>query len=422
MAGELNLNVALARPVIPRLATEQLVYALVTLRPTEQAVPVAMPLNLSLVLDRSGSMQGKKIEALRAATQELLDLLQPQDTLSVVMFNHKARVLVEAQQVTPERKAAIQAEISRVSADGGTNMAPAMEAGLIELRKNMQPGPAASGQVNRLVLLTDGLTEREKRCLNQADAAAAVGIPIVALGIGRDWNDKLMETIAQRTGGTADFVQDPDEIARHFQRTVQQMQAVALQRAMLRLRVVVGVTPRMVYRVHPLIAALGGGPPGQRQVEVPLGEIERGFGQVLLLELIVPARPPGAYRVAQVEVTYDVPGQGLAAQQVAAEVLVTYAADATQASPPDPAVMNIVEKVTTFKLQTRALEDLEGGNVQGATEKLERAVTHLLNQGDVDLANTVQQELENLQKGRVMSPEGRKTIRFGSTRTARLDR
>src|SRR4051812_16141126 len=73
MAGELYVNVALARPVIPRLATEQLVYALVTLRPTEQAVPVAMPLNLSLVLDRSGSMQGKKIEALRAATQELID-------------------------------------------------------------------------------------------------------------------------------------------------------------------------------------------------------------------------------------------------------------------------------------------------------------------------------------------------------------
>jgi hypothetical protein len=131
-----------------------------------------MPLNLSLVLDRSGSMQGKKIEALRAATQELLDLLQPQDTLSVILFNHRTRTLVAAQHVTPERKAAIQADIRRVDADGGTNMAPAMEAGLIELRKYMQPGPGAGGQVNRLVLLTDGLTEREKRCLRQADEAA----------------------------------------------------------------------------------------------------------------------------------------------------------------------------------------------------------------------------------------------------------
>src|SRR4051812_17772202 len=111
MAGELNLQTTLARPVIPRLDTEQLVYALLQLRPTDQAVPVSMPLNLSLVLDRSGSMQGKKIEALRAATQELLDLLQPQDTLSVIAFNQRTRTLVEAQHVTPDRKADIQAEI-----------------------------------------------------------------------------------------------------------------------------------------------------------------------------------------------------------------------------------------------------------------------------------------------------------------------
>jgi Ca-activated chloride channel family protein len=422
MAGELNLRVMLARPVIPQLASEQLVYALVELRPTEQAAAVTMPLNLSLVLDRSGSMQGKKIEALRAATQEVLDLLQPQDSLSVIMFNHRARVLVPSQQVTPERKAAIQAEIRRVDADGGTNMAPAMEAGIIELRKQMRPGGAATGQVNRLVLLTDGLTERERRCVRQAEDAAAVGIPIVALGIGRDWNDKLLESIAQRTGGAADYVQDAEDISRHFQRTVQQMQAVALQNATLHVRVVAGVTARTVYRIHPLITNLGGAQPGARTVDVPLGEIERGYGQTLLLELIVPARPPGAYRVAQVEVTYDVPGQGLVAQQMAGEVLVTYVADPTMASPPEPGVMNLVEKVTAFKLQTRALEDLEGGNVQGATEKLERAMTHLLSQGDVDLANTVQQELDNLQKGRVMSPEGRKTIRFGATRTARLDR
>jgi Ca-activated chloride channel family protein len=84
--------------------------------------------------------------------------------------------------------------------------------------------------------------------------------------------------------------------------------------------------------------------------------------------------------------------------------------------------MNLVEKVTAFKLQTRALEVLDSGDVEGATGKLQSAVTHLLSQGDVDLANTVQQEIENLQKARAMSPEGRKTIRFSSGKTVRLDR
>jgi Ca-activated chloride channel family protein len=78
--------------------------------------------------------------------------------------------------------------------------------------------------------------------------------------------------------------------------------------------------------------------------------------------------------------------------------------------------------VSAFKLQTRALEDLEAGNVQAATQKLRGALTHLLNQGDTELAAIVQRELENLEKGRVMSSEGRKTIRFESGKTVRLDR
>jgi Ca-activated chloride channel family protein len=279
-----------------------------------------------------------------------------------------------------------------------------------------------NGQVNRLVLLTDGITEREKRCLRQAEAAAGLGIPIVALGIGRDWNDKLMQAIADRTGGTADYVQDPDEIGRYFQRTVQQMQAVALQRAGLRVRVVAGVTLRTVFRVFPLIGRLGGAQAGERVVETALGEIERGGGQTLLLELIVPPRPPGSYRVAQVEIGYEVPGSGQTTQTAATEVLLRYTSDASQVSPPDPRVMNLVEKVTAFKLQTRALEDLDAGNIEGATGKLQSAVTHLLSQGDLDLANTVQHEIENLQKARAMSPEGRKTIRFSSGKTVRLDR
>ncbi len=422
MAGELDLRVTPARGVIPSLPTDQLVYALVELRPTENATTVTMPLNLSLVLDRSGSMQGKKIEALRAATQEVLDLLGPQDTFSVIAFNNRMKVLVPAQAVTPERKIALGREIRRIDADGGTNMAPAMEAGIIELRKHMPTSGGGSGQVNRLVLLTDGITEREKRCQRQAEAAAGLGIPIVALGIGRDWNDKLMEAIADRTGGTADYVQDPDDIGRYFQRTVQQMQAVALQQAALHVRVVAGVTLRTVFRVYPLIGRLGGAAAGEREVDSALGEIERGAGQTLLLELIVPARPPGAYRVAQMAARYEVPGGGATIQTVSAEVLLRYTADPSQVPPPDPRVMNLVEKVTAFKLQTRALEDMDAGNIEGATGKLQSAVTHLLSQGDVDLANTVQQEIENLQKARTMSPEGRKTIRFSSGKTVRLDR
>ena len=82
--------------------------------------------------------------------------------------------------------------------------------------------------------------------------------------------------------------------------------------------------------------------------------------------------------------------------------------------------MNIVEKVTAFKLQTRALQDVEKGNVRGATQKLRSAVTMLLNQGEADLAQTLQKEADKLQQQGQLSSEGKKTIKFKSRKTVRL--
>ncbi len=424
MAGELNLRAILARPIVPVLSSEQLVYALVELRPEAGSTAVALPLNLSLVLDRSGSMRGAKIERLREATQAVLGLLQPQDSLSVVAFNNRTRVLVPSQSVTDGGRAAIADEIRHLNADGGTRMAPAMEAALAELQRRLPPGAAraAGAPISRMVLLTDGITEKEKRCLEQADAARVLGVPIVGLGIGRDWNDKLMEEIGTRTGGSADYVRSADEIPRYFQRTVQQMQAVALTNARLEVRTSQAVQPRAIYRVHPLIASLPLAPgPDGRYAAVPLGDLEQGHGQTLLLELVVPPRPQGSYRIAQVSISYDAPAAHMSGQLARADLLLEYSALPHLQSPGNPAVMNLVEKVTAFKLQTGALADLEAGNLTGATSKLQNAVTRLLNQGDVELAATVQQELSNLEKGRAMTPEGRKTIRFQSGKTVRLD-
>jgi Ca-activated chloride channel family protein len=100
--------------------------------------------------------------------------------------------------------------------------------------------------------------------------------------------------------------------------------------------------------------------------------------------------------------------------------MLTFTADAAQLGQVNPGVMNIVEKVSAFKLQTRALQDLQSGDVSGATQKLKSAVTRLLSQGELELANTMQQEIANLEQGGEISNEGRKTIKFGGSKTVRL--
>ncbi len=412
MAGEVTLRATLARPFLAATTTPQVAYVLIEVQPTQVVAQVRMPVNVSFVLDRSGSMKGEKIERVRQATSMAIDLLDAQDIASVVIFDHRSEVLVPAAPVTDRR--AIKDRVARIRDAGGTKIAPAVERALREI------GRDRSGAIRRLVLLTDGQTENEKECLLRADDAARLGVPITALGVGRDWNEDLLIEMANRSGGTADYIARPDEITEYFRNTVQKAQSTAVHNATLNLRLVQGVTPRAVWQVIPLIDNLGYKPVSDRDVTVPLGELETGQGRTMLVELLVDPRPVGTYRVGQVEVSYDVPALGRTGEKNRVDVLLTFTADQGQLQQVNPGVMNIVEKVSAFKLQTRALQDLAQGDVAGATQKLKSAVTRLLNQGELDLAQTMQQEIANLEQGGQLSSEGQKTIKFQGRKTVRL--
>ena len=271
-----------------------------------------------------------------------------------------------------------------------------------------------------MVLLTDGQTENESNCLKMADEAGRLGVPVIALGIGTDWKEKLLQDIAARSGGQADYIAKPQEIGQFFQSTVQAMQAAVVQNAVLTLRLVAGVTPRKVWRVVPLIADLGYSPLSDRYITVPLGELEKDQGQALLVELMLPARQAGNYRIAQAEVAYDVPILNLVQEKEKNDIMLGFTLDPYAAQQVNPKVMNIVEKVTAFKLQTRALQEAEVGNIAGATQKLRAAATILLSQGDTQLGQTVRLEADKLEQQGQMSNEGQKTIRFGSGKTVKL--
>jgi len=271
MAGEVNLRATLARPFLATTGTPQVAYLLIEALPSQVVAQVRMPVNVSFVLDRSGSMKGDKIDRVRRATSRAMELLDGQDLASVVIFDHRTEVLIPAGPVLNQRE--IQEKINRIRDAGGTKIAPAVEKGLREIDKG---GPNA---IRRLVLLTDGQTENENDCLRQADDAGRRGVPITALGVGKDWNEDLLIEMANRSNGTADYIDQPDKIVAYFQNTVQRAQATAIHNAVLTLRLVQGITPRAVWQVIPLISNLGYRPVSDRDVSVPLGELETGAAE-----------------------------------------------------------------------------------------------------------------------------------------------
>jgi Ca-activated chloride channel family protein len=412
MAGEVNLRATLARPFLATVDTPQVAYLLLEVLPSQMVAQVRMPVNVSFVLDHSGSMKGDKMDRVRRATARAIDLLDAQDIASVVIFDHRTDVLIPAAPVVSREEA--KSKINHIRDAGGTKIAPAVEKALREIEKG---GPNA---IRRLVLLTDGQTENESDCLRQADEAGKRGVPITALGVGKDWNEDLLIDMANRSSGTADYIDQPDKIVEYFQNTVQRAQATVIHNANLTLRLVQGLTPRAVWQVFPLISNLGYQPVSDRDVSVPLGELETGSGRTLLIELLVDPRPAGQYRIGMAEVSYDVPVLSRQGEKTRTEIMLTFTADPSLTTQVNAPVMNIVEKVSAFKLQTRALHDIQAGDVTGATQKLQSAVTRLLNQGEVELAQTMQQEIANLQQSGQLSSEGQKTMKFGTRKTVRL--
>ncbi|MFN2185856.1 MAG: vWA domain-containing protein [Anaerolineae bacterium] len=416
MANDVTLTCRMNKASLPVMNTQQLAYVLIQAVPGAGMAQVQMPLNLSLVLDKSGSMSGQKIQNLREAAKLVVDRLGPQDTISIVAFSDRKYLIAESQPVTD--RADLQKKIDRIRDGGGTAISGGMGQGLAELDKALAPD-----RVSRMLLLTDGQTfGDEKQCLKLGEKAGTSGIVVNALGLGDDWNEDLLDDIAEASGGVADFIDSPDKIVAFFEQAVKSMQDTVVQNAQLVLRLASGVTPRQVWQVLPMISNLGYRPLSDRDVQVALGELEKGQPRSLLVELLISPRPAGSYRVAQAEISYDVPGLKLIGEKVKTDIMLDFSADAVQAKQYDAEVMNIVEKVTAFKLQTRALEEAKMGNVAGASQKLRAAATRLLEMGEDDLAQSALEEAENLEKSGQMSARGTKKLRYETRKlTQRLN-
>jgi Ca-activated chloride channel family protein len=406
------------RAAVPVIDQPQLIYVLTELVPGKAISNVRLPLNFSLVLDHSGSMAGEKLRTMKEAVNHIIDQLGAEDIISIVTFQSRTEILAPAQ---PARdKEALKRAVNKIRDGGGTNVAPALQAGLRLVSQSLSPE-----RVSRIVLLTDGeATDREEDSRRVADEAGSSGVPIIGLGFGQEWKEEFLFDLADRSIqaapgsrlGMADYIPTPKEADQIFNEVYQSMQVVA-QDVTVTLRMVQGLEARRVWQVTPLIRDLGHDVIQGRTIQIQTGQLEKA-GVAYLVEIMLPPRPEGAVRIAQADLTYQAPEQGL--QRQAADLVVQYSNDPALYNQMVGHVMNVVEKVQAFRLQTQALDDAQAGDVSNATRKLRQAVTILLSQGETELAGQMQQEAERLEESGQVSSEGKKTIMLTSRKTVKL--
>lgn len=416
MADEVKLKATVARPKMLANAAPQIQYVLLEAIPVGEGLTESAPLNLCFVLDRSGSMAGEKIANLRQAVKLVIDQLDPSDIVSIVIFDDRAEVLVPASPASDRNY--LKRQVDSITDRGGTEMSKGMQLGIQELQKHLTPD-----RVSRMVLLTDGQTYGdEDECQKLANQLKSLGVPLYAFGLGEDWNEDLLDALADPTkglGGFSEFIQRPEQILQHFQLAVRSAKRVVARNTFLTLKLAQGVGPRQVWRVLPLIANLGYQPISDRDVQVSLGDLERDEGQAILVELSVATKPKGVFRIAQAEVTYDLPHENRYGEKVKADIVVEFTDDQQAAQQVNPRVMNLVEKATAFKLQTRALEAAKAGDVSTATRLLRQSATRLLNIGEQELATVALEEAKRLEQGQQMTSTGTKRLRYETQRLTR---
>jgi len=177
MAPGIQLRSTLSRNVLPESSEPQLLYVLLEL--AAQGVPTTLPklpLNLCLVIDRSSSMRGERLQQVKDGAARIVDMLGDDDYFALVTFNDRAEVVVGAQRA--RNKGDLKRMIGMVEAAGGTEMATGMALALQEIQK-----PMLSRGVSRILLLTDGRTYGDEgRCVEIARAARGAGSGLRRLG------------------------------------------------------------------------------------------------------------------------------------------------------------------------------------------------------------------------------------------------
>jgi Ca-activated chloride channel family protein len=413
MAGAINLKYELNKNCFLFNNPSQLAYLLLDINSGSIQNLATAPLNLCLVMDRSASMKGSKIENVKQAISSIIDRLDEEDYLSLVSFNEDSEVLVDSQLVMDRE--ALKDLVNQLTPQYGTAISTGMRKGMAELEKNL-----ADNRINRMILLTDGQTYGdEDECYALAAIAADKGILITALGVGDEWYEEVLDTIAEMSYGKSDYIATPDDIIPIFDQEMTNLENVFAQSARITLRLSEDVKLRKIYRVIPSISELEVTLVSGSDISINIGEIDSKVGQSLLAEIFVAPKQKGTHKIGQAELVYDIPGENLFQQKVRKDITIEFSDDEILCKRINPRVMNMVERASAYNLQTKAFEQAASGDISGATRKLRAAATRLLNLNEKELAETALTEALNLTQKGSMSSTGTKKLRYETRKLTR---
>ncbi len=338
------------------------IFLQISVTPPRFDLPRKKPMNLSVVLDRSGSMADEgKIHYAKSALLSLVDRLSPDDILSIVIYDDVVEVLRPSGRVRDRRE--IHRLIERIAPRGSTNLGGGMVKGLQQVAAN-----ASREFVNRVVLLSDGLANQgitDPHELNKiARRYSSESISLTTIGVGLDYNENLMVGLAQYGGGNYYFIESPHSIAHILRREFDAMTTILAQNSILELSFGRGVE----------IADVIGFPwtvDGSR-CTVSLGDLTAGHSEEITVELRIPSGT-GMLALATGSLRYEASNASLdPAEPLSISVEYSGNSEAIERRRDMEAQAKADIALSTRTVE-KAMEALDSGNAEDALQEIENA-------------------------------------------------
>jgi len=407
----------------------QKLFVMLKLLPAPEAARVRPRVHLALVIDTSGSMReqapgtaaeivptapftvdGKtynatfegatKLDVAMEAARRLIGSpnLLPEDTVTLIRFDDDATI-VEEGQIGSDRDRLLAGVDGLAQFSGGTMMGKGLGLAVEALGRG-------EDAARKVLLLTDGRTVDDLDCRDAAGALAELQTPIVALGVGEEYNEDLLADLCSVSQGRPHDFRDMTALPAIFEAELGAATRQVVSDVRLTVRTVRDARVVSAMRAYPNLADID-----PAQESLALGNVEAGDHTVFILELDLPARPPVRARLAQLGLTYQVPAQGYRGEIAPQELVVEFTEDEALAAAVDSEVMGYVQQRNVDSLVRQATEQAKTNPEQAArTLQVARSMTQRLGNAGMTLA--LGQAVDELR--------GNGTIRLGTVKTIKL--
>lgn len=400
----ISVRQELSTSEIPVSHDPQLVYALMELN-TQITLDNSSPtsVHLCFVIDCSTSMKGNRMEMVKDSLFKCTKNMSQQDMISIVAFNDFAEIVLTPTRINDVEK--IDNKIRDLHTGGGTEIFKGLKAGIELLWEGN-----TSAKNRYLILLTDGHTYGDdEACMRLAEKARQQGITITTFGIGNDWNDKLLDQLANLTGGTSVFVYHAEDLYNYLQQLTGSLRTIFARNTSIDVLCNIQVKLNYVFRIEPFVADLGS------SSTICIGDLHTDQKTRLLFAFQVDeaVNPGEMLHLASGYIKSELIVGSRQKVRKGYKLSVKITNNLTPEAPPID-ILNAISRITMYQMQEKARKDVQEGDINQAVKRLENMATHMLIQGNQPLANVLMREASFINKERAYSSDGEKRIKYST--------